>query len=276
MVDVAKNTTDLETGSVYQNKLVPLMNGAGIVPIGGIIAIMPHLSGAYDTAATAAAGLDGWVRCNGQVISDSQSPMNGVTVPNINNSVFLEGHTTSGTGGGANSVTLTEAQIPSHDHGMAHSHDIGHGHTHGLSVSAASITHTHSTPSHVHSSGSYNAAIAHSLGKLRLNERPNINQTPYGPAFPTWTHTTLIDISGYANTSGGEVDSTDVFGYSGSTSGGNTGSPTSTTSTVSGSVNGYTGSVSISNTTKSQNTGGGGAFNNRPAYITTVYLIRIK
>lgn len=45
-----------------------------------------------------------WVECNGQVLSDAESPLNGQTIPDLNGSTgnkrFLRGSTTSGTTGG--------------------------------------------------------------------------------------------------------------------------------------------------------------------------------
>jgi hypothetical protein len=48
-----------------------------------------------------------WVECNGQVLSDPESPFDGVTLPDLNNAsgfttpAFLRGGMTSGTFGGA-------------------------------------------------------------------------------------------------------------------------------------------------------------------------------
>jgi len=45
---------------------------------------------------------DGWVECNGQVLSDADSPLNGLTMPNLNvTKRFLRGSSTSGTTGGS-------------------------------------------------------------------------------------------------------------------------------------------------------------------------------
>ena len=42
-----------------------------------------------------------WAECNGQVLSDAQSPLDGVTLPNLNAAgLFLRGHTNSGNLGG--------------------------------------------------------------------------------------------------------------------------------------------------------------------------------
>lgn len=48
------------------------------VPIGGVIAWVNHLTGTPSLPA-------GWVECNGGTISDSESPINGQSIPNLNN-----------------------------------------------------------------------------------------------------------------------------------------------------------------------------------------------
>lgn len=71
-------------------------------PIGAIIAWAKSLTGVPATLPS------GWVECNGQSLSDADSPLNGQTIPNLNASGggtqrFLRGATTSGTTGGADS-----------------------------------------------------------------------------------------------------------------------------------------------------------------------------
>lgn len=62
-----------------------------IVPIGGIISWHKNLSGVP-------ALKDNWVECNGQTISDSESPLDGVTLEDLNGDKrFLRGNSTSGT-----------------------------------------------------------------------------------------------------------------------------------------------------------------------------------
>ena len=85
----------------------------GLVPIGGVVATIPALAGAYACSATTAADDLGYVVCGGQVINDATSPLNGRTIPNINNDVFLKGHTTSNTTGGSNTHDHT---VPGHYH----------------------------------------------------------------------------------------------------------------------------------------------------------------
>jgi hypothetical protein len=71
-------------------------------PLGAIIAW--HKSFSKNIPALPA----NWAECNGQQITDKTSPLYGLTLPNLNNSItspganrFLRGNTTSGTTGGA-------------------------------------------------------------------------------------------------------------------------------------------------------------------------------
>ena len=73
--------------------------GIGIIPIGGICAWAKSISGVPSL-------LPSFVECNGQSLSDPDSPLNGQTIPNLNASGggtkrFLRGSTTSGTTGGS-------------------------------------------------------------------------------------------------------------------------------------------------------------------------------
>jgi hypothetical protein len=97
---------------------------AGIIPLGGVIATFPSLSGAYSCSTTTSADANGFVLCAGFTISDATSPMYGITTPAINNDAFLMGHVSSGPTGGNNTLDL------SHSHTVnAHSHSYGHSHT---------------------------------------------------------------------------------------------------------------------------------------------------
>jgi microcystin-dependent protein len=77
-----------------------------------------------------------YVQCDGQVLSDAESPLNGTTIPDLNgNNYFLRGNSTSGSTGGAATVTLTATES-----GLA---------IHGATSSPTS--HAVSDPSHDHS-----------------------------------------------------------------------------------------------------------------------------
>ena len=72
-------------------------NGNLSFPIGSMVAWHKSLSGVPSLTA-------GWVECNGQTLSDGDSPFDGQTIPDLNdNNRFLRGSTTSGTTGGSDS-----------------------------------------------------------------------------------------------------------------------------------------------------------------------------
>ena len=89
-------------------------------PIGGVIAWLKDLSGVSSLSGN-------WAECNGQTISDGQSPLNGVTLPDLNGSsgdqTFLRGNTSSGSTGGSDT----------------HNHSIG-SHTHNFTISDITAT----------------------------------------------------------------------------------------------------------------------------------------
>ena len=268
MTDVVKNTTDLNTGSVGQEKLVPLMNGSGLVPIGGIISIMPHLAGAFDTPNTTTADLNGWVRCNGQTINDPQSPLNGLVVPNLNDDVFLSGNVTSGSGGGQNLKCLVCANIPSHVHSITHCHCISHGHSDSFCIRAACCNHSHTTPSHAHSSGDLYATYVHDGTRANWKCR-------YVGGIAQWV-STMRGGGGFGNCAQPQDKGTWVCGATALGGGASTGLNSTKTNCVYGCVTSSTAKSGTSLTANTGSSGSGSGFNNRPKYITSVYLMRIK
>ncbi len=72
----------------------------GDVPIGGIVAWTKSLSGVPNLA-------EGWVECDGAVLVDALSPLNGQTIPDLNGGEFLEGRATSGANGGSATMAHT-------------------------------------------------------------------------------------------------------------------------------------------------------------------------
>lgn len=76
----------------------------GSVPIGSVIAWHKSMAGTPPLGA-------GWVECNGQIISDPESPYNGQTVPNLN------GQARTLYGGSVSGSTRMEDSLPAHSHG---------------------------------------------------------------------------------------------------------------------------------------------------------------
>ena len=59
---------------------------------------------------------DGWVECDGSVLSDAESIFNGATLENINNSVYIRGYATNAATGGTGGSN-------SHSHNITRSAD---------------------------------------------------------------------------------------------------------------------------------------------------------
>ncbi len=69
-------------------------------PIGTILAWVKNLTGTPTLS-------DKWVECNGQTITDPESPYYNKSIPNLNNNhYFLRGNSTSGGTGGSSSHNL--------------------------------------------------------------------------------------------------------------------------------------------------------------------------
>ena len=76
----------------------------GDVPIGGIIPWAKSLTAVPNLA-------EGWVECDGAVLSDALSPLNGQTIPDLNGGEFLEGRATSGATGGSATMAHTHGNF---------------------------------------------------------------------------------------------------------------------------------------------------------------------
>ena len=84
-------------------------------PIGAVVAWAKSIAGVSTNLPA------GWVECNGQVLSNANSPMNGATIPNLNGvggqpQRFLRGAQVSGGTGGVDSVILGHSPNSSIDH----------------------------------------------------------------------------------------------------------------------------------------------------------------
>ena len=75
----------------------------GDVPIGGIVPWAKTLTGVPNLA-------EGWVECDGSTLVDALSPLNGQTIPDLNDGQFLEGRSTSGATGGSATMAHTHTK----------------------------------------------------------------------------------------------------------------------------------------------------------------------
>ena len=81
-----------------------------VIPIGGIIPFHKDADAGLEVP-------DAYVECKGQTINDSESPLNGQTAPDLNNgNRFLRGNTGTGATGGAEQVTISQSEMPNHNH----------------------------------------------------------------------------------------------------------------------------------------------------------------
>lgn len=98
-----------------------------------------------------------YVVVNGQVIDDSDSPLDGLTLPDLT-SKFIRGVTgdvrTTPNNGGADTVALTEANMPAHSH-SATTGGQSTGHYHGCGGMNSNATHTHIQEAGSSGSGSH-------------------------------------------------------------------------------------------------------------------------
>lgn len=127
----------------------------GVAPVGAIIAWHKNL---FSTTPTIP---EGWAECNGQVIADIDSPMNGQQIPNLNGlGKFLRGGSASGVDQAQDFLQHTHTGA-SHSHSVnSHTHDLS-DHTHNVTAHQHSLdAHTH-TVSHSHGLGSHTHTMAH-------------------------------------------------------------------------------------------------------------------
>jgi hypothetical protein len=259
-------------------------NGQGIIPRGAIIAIFPHLSafGAYTTSATTVPDANGFVLCQGQTLT--AGVMIGAVIPNINNSVFLRGSSTSGGSGGSATRTLVSGNIPTltstgtvtntgttvatntgagtnHFHGASGLNYPGSGVTGSVGGSDGTHPHTISDPGHFHTTSA--------TGGLTIGVNASgHSDAPGGSPFTTNTDTKGTGVSVVAGQGGhghGFSLSASATGITGNTAG----EAAHTHPIPSLTVNsGQSVSVTYSNTASS--------FNIEPTYINAVYIMRVN
>jgi len=176
--------------------------------------------------------------CDGSAIPAGNT-LSGNT-PNLTDDRFLMGSTTAGTSSAANnSITLSVAQLPSHDHGAG-----TYATNTGTSVASSSHTHTTTGVAYMDEDAANN--------DLYMRQVTGIS--------PTWTATRRWGFSSVADAA------SSVGGWSvGIETSGDTDSISGTTSLNDISIDGTSGS-----------TGSGSAIDNRPSYFTCQYIIKVS
>lgn len=111
-------STDISSNSKLSNKNVVVegdvkargFKGYGITPLGGIIPWSGNVTVNFDGTGKGIGDLDGWAICNGH---DTIPDLRGRFIVGYNGSNYVLGST-----GGSNSITLTKANIPTHNHSV--------------------------------------------------------------------------------------------------------------------------------------------------------------
>lgn len=98
---IDNNTITYDSSNILQTN---------VVPVGGIIPFDKDLEASLQEE-------ENFVPCDGRTINDSESPLDGLTIPNLNgDNRFLRGNSSTGATGGADLVTLGSSEMPSHSH----------------------------------------------------------------------------------------------------------------------------------------------------------------
>ena len=142
-------------------------------PLGTIIAVASGITGAYTLPSTGAVGVGGWQLCDGASIPGAAT-LSG-NAPTLNDGRFLRGHTHGNVGstGGADTVTISEAQLPSHTHSGSTSSQSSStsGGPSNNTTGTVSSNHTHNSGSNTggHQHGNYNTTGFGGYGGSGIN-----------------------------------------------------------------------------------------------------------
>ena len=205
-------------------------SGRGSIPLGAVVAVVDDYH-QVSVPAGGAISIEGFQLCDGAALGAGATVGTGATLgtntPDLTDGRFLRGSTVSGTTGGSATKTLAEANLPSHTHTINHTHS-----------AVASSSHTHSGGSMDARWYTYGSSAKITTGSSTA-----------------WT--AQYNITGISRTVDGVTNMTN-----GTPVGGNTGTPSATTSP---SYSGASGS-----------TGSGTAFNIEPAYLNVKYVMRVR
>ena len=295
-----------------QNQKATNRGAPGQVPLGGMIAVMPTMhANAWQPPATGAIK-DGFMRADGATVSaqnvtdGSQFPA-GTVLPNMV-SAFPRGATTSAvaaTGSDTRDISHTHAMAHNHDTSIAHTHGYGFAHTHGTDsqLSTLNLAHQHNYK-HGHQIlyGDWGiAAVGLSSATNSTTSFDTWSVTPGGSATQTsvflWadsgqiggsgstrpnvrvptTATTAVYSSGVVSGVSGDGASalTDPqLGSNNLAHSHTTNSQSATSGTTSSqSATTFTSGAASNATTTS---GGSASLDIKPAYLNTVWVIRVK
>ena len=249
----------------------------------------------------------GWYVCNGATINLANSPIfNGANryLPNITDSRFIMGSTSSGTIGGSNSANHSHV-MNGHSHGMGHTHPIPHthnvdGHYHTTQDHEHTVpNHYHSIPAHGHDHTFAVASNTLTIANLAKHthgiglQHENSNNIGSGSSFkttktasPGFTSTSTGETTAHGHSLNGGVSNAGAINTVERTAFRTTGGPvnssgaaldnTSTTSLVTQETNTTDSSATTKTSTDSTtSTSQVATIENRPSFISCIYIMRV-
>ena len=204
----------------------------------------------------------GWTLCDGETKTDRTGT--SVTTPDLRNRFIVgAGNTyTPGNTGGSDSVTLTEAQMPSHNHTATGSSESAGSHNHNISVteggahshtgsadSAGNHSHTINDPGHRHGY----TWISDAQNNAEFGETENDGDRRNDQTDNATTGITINEAGAHTHTV--TISSGGSHGHSAS----------------SDSAGSHTHTINVS----VQNTGGGQSHENRPPYYALAFIFKL-
>lgn len=309
------SATQTFNGTVNMTSAVNItgnLSGRGVVPIGAVVPVF-SIAGGFSIPASGVVS-NGWMRADGAAVPAAQVVTAGTLTPNLSDSRFIMGATTSGTTGGANSITPAGSVTSSFSGTAVARNTWFSGSTYtpsgtlnlslNNSLTTYSVDHSHSVTNHTHNMAhthmwsynlnddqytSSNSADFDSIinsGDFRWTENgPNATDAFVENAL----RQTITDYwtSGVYATPGGSSGASALTG--GSTASTNTTttldlnlshSHSFSTASFSGSgVNPSTTFSAAGNYTPSGSVSSsfsGSLFDSRPLYVSAIYLIRVS
>jgi len=291
----------VDSGSITQEEIYKFKDRVqqleyAAVPVGSVV---PYVGGTFTNGSNAGFSAIGgnaslaqvkalvegqtngkWTVCDGSLISNADSPWDGLYVPNLTDDRFIEGFTSMGTVGGQNSINFCHrhsGNLPAHDHCMAHTHTVlshyhNMAHNHGWACKTGSFVTGSGLTEKLFSNRNINALNA----GIITNECNRIISHPFetgfnGPYQTFWGAMSNNDSFSNSFNMDGIYYTTGVAGNAGACFGTNartgTSSPGTGTSSLTSTCN--SGAVAF-NTGYTQ-----GDTDIRPKYLTSFYLIRV-
>lgn len=309
------SATQTFNGTVNMTSAVNItgnLSGRGVVPIGAVVPVF-SIAGGFSIPASGVVS-NGWMRADGAAVPAAQVVTAGTLTPNLSDNRFIMGATTSGTTGGANSIIPAGTVSAPAFTGTAVARNTWFqsgnytpaGYTTLPNITSTSLTadltHGHSVAIHSHSISEHRHRWATNVGGGGISTWPNDTTsdssltiwTEQGPSAVDNIQEWSVDQLGFSNswfTGNGRFNGGNTLNSTGGSSAStftNLGildfshahGYTTTTPSLTGSAVAYNSWSAAGNYTPSGSvsapTFSGTSFDNRPLYVSAIYLIRVS